>query len=81
MGRVVWRPDVSVAVAPASVQSFTAPIWMTYRQIIGDTSFSKSLKRAPLCALGIVDWDSMTGRLHHVGMRSRQVDAHTAGRE
>jgi len=48
-----------------------SPVWFHWDGkavwIIGGTSFPKNLKREPICAVGIVDWDLATGRLHHVG--------------
>ena len=33
--------------------------------------FREHLKREPRCAIGIVDWNFATGRLHHVGLRGK----------
>ena len=50
-----------------------SPVWFHWDGqavwIIGGTSFPANLKRGPRCALGIVDWDLVTGLSHHVGMR------------
>ncbi len=50
-----------------------SPVWFYWDGdslwIIGGTSFPTYLKREPRCAIGIVDWNVATGRLHHVGMR------------
>jgi len=50
-----------------------SPVWFhwdgTSLWIIGGTTFPANLKREPMCAMGIVDWDLATGFLHHVGLR------------
>lgn len=50
-----------------------SPVWFHWDGaslwIIGGESFPKNLKREPMCAMGIVDWDLATGRVHHVGFR------------
>jgi len=52
-----------------------SPVWFHWDGgliwIIGGTSFPKNLKREPVCALGIVDWDVATGLNQHVGLRGR----------
>ena len=52
-----------------------SPVWFYWDGqavwIIGGTSFPANLKRDPLFALGIVDWDAATGLSHHVGMRGQ----------
>ena len=52
-----------------------SPVWFHWDGdslwIIGGTSFPKNLKREPMCAIGVVDWDLATGRLHHVGLRGK----------
>jgi hypothetical protein len=52
-----------------------SPVWFHWDGqaiwIIGGTTFPANLKREPRCALGIVDWDPVTGRSHHVGIRGR----------
>ena len=43
-----------------------SPVWFHWDGdslwIIGGTSFPKNLKREPMCAIGVVDWDLATGR-------------------
>jgi hypothetical protein len=50
-----------------------SPVWFHWDGsavwIVGGESFPANLKREPRCALGIVDWNPVTGRCHHVGMR------------
>ena len=52
-----------------------SPVWFHWGGeavwIIGGTSFPQNVKREPICAVGIVDWDLATGRLHHVGFRGK----------
>ena len=52
-----------------------SPVWFHWDGgliwIIGGTSFPKNLKREPVCAIGIVDWDVATGLNQHVGLRGR----------
>ncbi len=52
-----------------------SPVWFHWDGsvfwIIGGTSFPQNLKRDPRCALGIVDWDRLTGLSQHVGVRGR----------
>jgi hypothetical protein len=37
--------------------------------VIGGSSFPANLRREPRCAVGIVDFDPVTGLCQHVGMR------------
>lgn len=53
-----------------------APVWFLWEDevvwIIADRSqrsFPDRIEDQPNCALGIVDFEPTTGRLHHVGMR------------
>ena len=52
-----------------------SPVWFHWDGgliwIIGGTSFPKNVKREPVCAIGIVDWDVPTGLNQHVGLRER----------
>ncbi len=52
-----------------------SPVWFHWDGeaiwIIGGTSFPANLDRDARCALGIVDWDLVTGLSHHVGMRGK----------
>lgn len=52
-----------------------SPVWFHWDGhaiwFIGGTTFPTNLKRDPRCALGIVDWNPLTGRSHHVGLRGR----------
>lgn len=55
-----------------------SPVWFLwedgYLWVIADSaqrSFPDRIERDPRCAIGIVDFDATTGRLHHVGFRGR----------
>jgi hypothetical protein len=54
-----------------------SPVWFLWdgaaAWIIGDRTdtFPLRVEREPRCALGIVDFDLGSGRVHHVGMRGR----------
>jgi hypothetical protein len=54
-----------------------SPVWFLWdgaaAWIIGDRTdtFPGRVEREPLCALGVVDFDLASGRVHHVGMRGR----------
>jgi hypothetical protein len=54
-----------------------SPVWFVWEAgsvwIIGGPSFSENIRREPRCALGIVDFDPSTGRVHHVGFRGIAV--------
>lgn len=65
-----------------------APVWFAWEDgyvwIIADRqqrSFPDRIEGQPRCALGIVDFDAVTGRLHHVGMRgTASIEPLDAGR-
>lgn len=65
-----------------------APVWYLWEDgaiwIIADSSkrtFPDRIKRDPRIAIGIVDFDPETGRLHHVGLRGRAtIESHDPGR-
>jgi len=67
------RPLFAHLAHDAKDGSRESPVWFYWDGdslwIIGGTSFPTNLKREPTCAIGIVDWNVATGRLHHVGMR------------
>jgi Pyridoxamine 5'-phosphate oxidase len=52
-----------------------SPVWFHWDGqalwIIGGTSFPENLKREPRCAIGVVDWDPVSGLSQHVGLRGR----------
>ncbi len=55
-----------------------SPVWFLWEDealwIIGDErtdTFPKRIQAEPRCAVGIVDFDVLTGRVEHVGMRGR----------
>ncbi len=52
-----------------------SPVWFSWDGefiwIIGGSTFPANLRHDPRCALGIVDWDSATGKSHHVAIRGR----------
>lgn len=65
-----------------------SPVWFLWEQdalwIIGNyetDSFPKRLELEPRCAIGVVDYDSSTGLVQHVGFRGRaSLMAHDADR-
>lgn len=65
-----------------------SPVWFLWEDgalwVIGNyltDSFPKRIERAPLCAVGVVDFDRSTGRVQHVGFRGRaRVEPHDEGR-
>jgi Pyridoxamine 5'-phosphate oxidase len=52
-----------------------SPVWFHWDGqalwIIGGTSFPENLRREPRCAVGVVDWDPVSGLSQHVGLRGR----------
>lgn len=55
-----------------------SPVWFLWEEeclwILANTAertFPDRIERDPRCAVGIVDFDPTTGRLHHVGFRGR----------
>lgn len=55
-----------------------SPVWFLWEDeclwILANTverTFPDRIERDPHCAVGIVDFDPTTGRLHHVGFRGR----------
>jgi hypothetical protein len=72
-GAQVRRDDSEPVVAEYGPRE--SPVWFHWDggliRIIGGTSFPKNLKRQPVCAIGIVDWDVATGLNQHVGLRGR----------
>ena len=55
-----------------------SPVWFLWEEgalwIIGNRksdSFPKRIAREPRCAVGVVDYDSSTGLVRHVGFRGR----------
>jgi hypothetical protein len=50
-----------------------SPVWFLRDgaavRIIGGEPFPQNLRREPRCAIGIVDFDPASGKLHHVGTR------------
>lgn len=52
-----------------------SPVWFHWDGqaiwIIGGTTFPENLKREPRCAVGIVDWNPLSGLSQHVGLRGR----------
>ena len=50
-----------------------SPVWFLWQNgvvwIIGGESFPKNVQGEPRVAIGFVDFNPETGRLHHVGMR------------
>lgn len=55
-----------------------SPVWFLWEDealwMIGDKqtdTFPKRIQAEPRCAVGIVDFDVLTGRVEHIGMRGR----------
>jgi hypothetical protein len=50
-----------------------SPVWFLWENgslwIIGGDTFPKTLRDDPRCAIGIVDFDVATAKVHHVGFR------------
>jgi hypothetical protein len=65
-----------------------SPVWFLWEDkavwIVGNyetDTFPKRIEREPLCAIGIVDFDLLTGLVQHVGFRGRAtVHAHDESR-
>jgi hypothetical protein len=65
-----------------------SPVWFIWEDealwIIGNhqtDSFPKRIAAEPRCAIGIVDFDTATGLVQHVGFRGRaRLEPHNAGR-
>lgn len=55
-----------------------SPVWFLWEEgviwilaVPAENTFHERIRRDPRCAVGIVDFDRETGRVHHVGFRGR----------
>ncbi|MGH9900310.1 MAG: pyridoxamine 5'-phosphate oxidase family protein [Pyrinomonadaceae bacterium] len=88
LDQVLSRP-LFAHLATASEQGpRESPVWFLWEEealwIIGNhrtDTFPKRIEREPRCAIGIVDFDIITGFVQHVGFRGRaRLEPHDAAR-
>ena len=88
MDKLLARP-LFAHLATASEQGpRESPVWFLWEDgalwVIGNyktDSFPRRVEREPRCAIGVVDFDSSTGVVHHVGFRGHaRLEEHDANR-
>ncbi|HEX8707601.1 MAG TPA: pyridoxamine 5'-phosphate oxidase family protein [Pyrinomonadaceae bacterium] len=85
---VLARPLFAHLATVAGQWPRESPVWFLWEEgalwIIGNyrtDSFPRRLEEEPRCAVGIVDFNLVTGRVHHVGFRGRaRLEPHDAAR-
>jgi hypothetical protein len=78
MNEILARPLFAHLATHAEDGARESPVWFLWESdalwIIGNyrtDSFPKRIEAEPRCAVGIVDYDSSTGLVQHVGFRGR----------
>lgn len=80
LGAFLLRPLFAHLATASKDGPRESPVWFLWEDealwIIGDErtdTFPKRIRAEPRCAVGIIDFNVLTGRVKHIGMRGRSA--------
>lgn len=78
MGEILSRPLFAHLATSSESGARESPVWFLWEDgavwVIGNDktdSFPRRVERDPRCAIGVVDFDPLTGLVRHVGFRGK----------